>query len=86
MYYIIAYSSITYATRIRNYFKYDGDYVGMLHTPREISKGGCSYSIKVKPGKLEQVLEVSKQCGFKIKGVYLQTDADTYEEVEYDLS
>ncbi|MDD3766164.1 MAG: DUF3343 domain-containing protein [Eubacteriales bacterium] len=86
MYYLISYSSITYATRIKNFFKYDGDYVAMLHTPSQISKGGCSYSIKVKPHKVKQVLEVSKKCGYKIKGVYKQIDANTYEEVEYDLS
>lgn len=81
MYCLIAYNSVTFANRIKNYFRYDGDYVGVIHTPVEISKGGCSYSVKVKPAKLEQVISVSRELGFKIKGVYRQTSDGRYVEV-----
>lgn len=82
MYYLIVYSSITFANRIKKHFMYDGDYVAVLHTPKEISAGGCSYSVRVKPAKLKQVLDVSKEFGFKVRGVYKQTGEGEYTEVE----
>ena len=81
MYYLIAYNSVTFANRIKNHFRYDGDYVGVIHTPSEISKGGCSYSVKVKPFKLQEVLAISNEYGFKIKGIFQQTDDNRYNEV-----
>lgn len=87
MYYLIAYNSITFANRIKKHFASDGDFVGILHTPKELSKGGCSYSVKVKPEKIKQVLDASNRFGFKIKGVYKQTGDGNYVEVEsYDIS
>jgi len=82
MYYFIVYSSVTYATRIRNYFKNDGSYIGLLHTPAEISPGGCSYSVKVKQHNAQKVVEISRRFGFKIKGIYRQTESGSYVEAE----
>lgn len=81
MYYLIAFNSVTFANRIKKHFMYDGDYLGVLHTPSELTKGSCSYSVKVKPEKLQQVLDVSKEFDFKIKGVFLQSDDGKYIEV-----
>ena len=83
MYYLIVYSSITFAKRIQNHFKYDGDYLSVIQTPSELSQRGCSYSIKIKPRKLREVIDASGGCGFKIKGIFKQ-DGDVYTEVNCD--
>jgi len=82
MYYYIAFNSITFANRIKNYFRYDGDYVGVMHTPSQFALGGCSYSVKVKPAKLQQVLAISEEFEFKIKAVFKQTDDGQFIEVK----
>ncbi len=74
MYYVL-FNSITMATRIRNHFKYEGVSLYMAHTPKEISKGGCSYSIIVKPKYLEDILNVASEYGIAVKGVYEQTES-----------
>ncbi|MDR0405572.1 MAG: DUF3343 domain-containing protein [Clostridiales bacterium] len=81
MYYLIVYSSVTFANRIKNHFQNDGDYIVVLHTPAGLSEGGCSYSVKVKPAKVGQVLRASGEYGFKIKGVFRQTEEGAYAEV-----
>jgi hypothetical protein len=86
MYYLIAYNSITFANRIKKHFASDGDFIGILHTPKELSKGGCSYSVKVKPEKIKQVLDASNRLVINQR-VYKQTGDGNYVEVEsYDIS
>jgi len=82
MYCLIVYGSITFANRVKKYFINDGDYVGIVHTPSEISKGGCSYSIKVKPQKLQEILEASNKFGFKIRGIYMQTEEGKFVPID----
>lgn len=74
MYYVL-FNSITMATRVRNHFKYEGVTLGMAHTPKEISKGGCSYSLIVKPVYLNNVLSAADDFGISVKGVYKQTES-----------
>ncbi|OQB14060.1 MAG: hypothetical protein BWY15_01432 [Firmicutes bacterium ADurb.Bin193] len=81
MYYFIVFGSVTVASRIKKYFSHDADYLGVMHTPGEISNGGCSYCVKVKPSKLSQVLEASRKFGYKIRGIYKQTDDGKFFEV-----
>lgn len=73
MYYVL-FNSITMATRLKNYFKYEGITVGMTHTPKEISSGGCSHSLIVKPEFLNAVLTAANDYGISVKGVYKQTE------------
>jgi len=82
MYYYIAFNSITFAMRIKNYFRYDGDYVGVMHTPSQFALAGCSYSVKVKPPKLHEVLAIANEFDFKIKGVFQQTSEGQFFEVK----
>ena len=84
-YYLCIYSSVTLATRVRKQLSKDGEYVGMLHTPKAISKGGCSYALRFKKNKLAAAKKVSEQLGIKIKGIYrevLEDDCRYYEEVK----
>ena len=74
MYYVL-FNSITMATRVRNHFKYEGVTLSMTHTPKEISKGGCSYSLIVKPVYLNNVLAIADDYGITVKGVYQQTES-----------
>ena len=81
MYNLIIYNSVTFAKRIKDYFRRDGDYLAVIQTPSMLSPGGCSYSVKVKTAKLREVLEASRDLGFKVKGVYLQDTDGKYTVV-----
>jgi hypothetical protein len=80
LYYVI-YNSVTMANRIKNHFRFDKDYIGVMHTPSKISVSGCSYSLKCKPEKLREILAVSEEFGIKVKGVFRQTGPDEFVEV-----
>lgn len=81
MYYIV-YSSVTFATGIKNHFRYSADYIGVLHTPAKISGGSCSYCLTVKnEAKAREIVKVSQDYGIKIKGIYKETEKDQYTEV-----
>jgi len=79
--YYILYRSITFATRIKNYFRYDGDYVSVVHTPSQISPTGCSYSVVVKKEKVDEVLGISADFGYKILGVFEEVGRGKFTEV-----
>ena len=81
MYYLITYSSATYALRIKNYFSRRKGNVGIIRTPCELAKGGCSYSVKVKAHMVDEVLQASEEMGFKSSGVFKQTEDGSYSEV-----
>lgn len=83
MYYII-YSSITFATGMKNKFRYDKEQITVMHTPSAISGASCSYCLKV--GTLEKAMEIinaSAEYGVTVKGLYRQKDNDNYEEINY---
>ena len=80
LYYYIQFNSITTATRIKNHFRYDGDYVGVMHTPSEISKSTCSYSVKVKPHKLYQIVDIAHEMGYLIKAIHRQDEKGIFTE------
>lgn len=83
MYYIV-YSSITFATGMKNKFRYDKEQITVLHTPSTISGASCSYCLKV--GNYEKALEIinaSEEYGVKIKGLYKKTGEDSYREIFY---
>lgn len=81
MYYIV-YSSITFATGMKNKFRYDKEQITVMHTPSSISGASCSYCLKV--GSLEKALEIikaSEEYGVAVKGLYKKTGEDGYEEI-----
>ncbi len=69
-YYLAKYSSMTLASRVKKRVNRDGSYVGVIHTPKCISKGGCTYSLRFKKNKLNEVENVSHELGIKIKGLF----------------
>lgn len=83
MYYII-YNSITFATGMKNKFRYDSERITIMHTPSKISGASCSYCLVVE--KYEKALEIinaSAEYGVDIKGLYRKTGEDKYEEVKF---
>ena len=83
MYYII-YNSITFATGMKNKFRYDNERITIMHTPSKISGASCSYCLVVE--KYEKALEIinaSAEYGVDIKGLYRKTGEDKYEEVKF---
>lgn len=85
MYYVV-FNSITLATRVRNYFRYSNSRTQLVHTPSEISKGGCSYSIVVENQLVAEVIKVAKEYGIKVLGVYRETEDSYVGVTSYDLS
>ena len=69
-YYLIALSSVTTAKRVE---KAASDYmIGcfVVHTPRAISKYGCSHSVKVKEKDVQSVVEICRKMCLEIRGVF----------------
>ncbi len=83
MYYIV-YSSITFATGMKNKFRYDKEQITVIHTPSKISGASCSYSLKVNTyEKAVEIIKSSEEYGVKIKGLYKKTDNENFEEITY---
>lgn len=85
MYYVV-FNSITLATRVRNYFRYTNSKTRLVHTPAEISKGGCSYSIVVEKPLVAEVIKIAKEYGIKVLGVFNETEDSYVGVTSYDLS
>lgn len=84
MSYYIVYSSITFATGIKNKFRYDSSKIDVLHTPSAISKASCSYCVRTNSkSKALEIIEASKEYGVNILGFYKQTDENSYEKLTY---
>ncbi len=47
--------------------------MGVVHAPKTISTGGCSYALRFKPAKLSEVKKISSELNIKIKGIYEET-------------
>lgn len=83
MYYIV-YSSITFATGMKNKFRYDKEQITVMHTPSGISGASCSYCLKVNNfEKALEIIKASEEYGVTVKGLYRNTGEDGYEEIIY---
>ena len=83
MYYIV-YNSITFATAMKNKFRYDKEQIIIMHTPSKISGGGCSYCLRVSNyEKALEIISASEEYGVKIKGLYKQTDDENYRKIDF---
>ena len=81
MYFYIVYNSITYANRVRDMLEGYAGYAAVVHTPREISIGGCSYSIKATEEKFRRAIEISQKNNISVKGIYKQNSDGGFTEV-----
>ena len=81
MIYLIVYSSITSATRVKKIMNSLGESVSIIQTPKSIPVNDCSYSIKVLNGQLKIAIQNSQKYGFKSRGVYEQIGENEFREV-----
>ena len=72
-YYLAIYSSVTLANRVKRQMAAKGDRVNVIHTPKSISKGGCSYALRFKKNRLPIVIQISQEFGIKIKSIYKES-------------
>ncbi len=82
-YYLAVFSSITLARRIKNQAVREGSYMGIINTPKCISKGGCTYALRFKKSKLSEVKQIAQEFDIRIKGIYkeiIQEDKKVYEK------
>ena len=83
MYYIV-YNSITFATGMKNKFRYDKEQITIMHTPSKISQASCSYCLVTpKYEKAMEIINASTEYGVDIKGLYRKIGEDKYEEVKF---
>lgn len=79
MYYIV-YSSITFATGMKNKFRYDREKITVMHTPSEISGANCSYCLEVNSyDKALEIIKASEEYGVNVLGLYEKTDDNSYK-------
>jgi len=71
-YSIIALSSVTAAKRVERAALDNGIICMTLHTPKIISKYGCSHSVRVKQVYTDEIISLCKQLGIQIRGVYVE--------------
>ena len=67
---IALFPSVTTANRIRSFLAREGCYVDVIQTPKRLSKGGCSYSLRFAERQLENVRRAAAELGATIKGIY----------------
>lgn len=83
---IITVGAITSAVRLEKKLNSLGDVkASVIHTPTEINKGGCSYSVKTTLNKLPLIEEIIAENRIKIKKVYIE-DIINGESAYRDLS
>ena len=83
MYYIV-YNSITFATGMKNKFRYDREKISVKHTPSEISGANCSYCLEVDSyEKALEIIDASEEYGVTVRGLYKKTDSGSYEKIKY---
>ena len=71
---LVTVGSITTATRLEKLLrKNKGVASRVIHTPAQISGGGCSYSIITNRSNMIYVRETAHENSIKIRGYYIET-------------
>lgn len=82
---IFVIGSVTTASRFKKILQKRGCYSAeVVHTPGEISGGGCSYSVRAKYDCIKIGLQISEKFGISIKKMYCETGDK--ERVYNDIS
>ena len=71
VYYLITCRSLTYAQRTARVLERAGITAVILRAPRELSRAGCGYCVKVSNRRLSQALRVLKQADVSYNKVYI---------------
>jgi len=79
--YLIMCRSLTYAQKAARALERAGVTASILRAPKEISKEGCAYCVKVSARKLEVALDVLKAAGARIGRVFRKEENGEMHEV-----
>ena len=76
---LIEFSSITFAQRVKESFRYSGHNVSLTHTPSALSRGSCSYSVRAEERILNRVIAAAEEMDIRIRGIYKELGNGRYE-------
>lgn len=83
---ILTVGSVTNAMRlVRLTERYVTRSVRAIHTPEQISGGGCSYSVTADMKYLADIAATAKKYGINVKKIYSKSDSEG-ESVYSDIS
>ncbi len=82
---VIPVGSVTTASRLKKLLSKNGLYAEVIHTPRALNGGSCSYSVKTHRRNIATVKKFSQEYKLNIKGIY-QEEVREGEKKYYDLS
>lgn len=87
---LIVLTSVTSAKRVERVSMEHGIRCTTVHTPKSLTRYGCSHSVKCPSEDLSTVYLISKKMGMKIYGIYNEKTVNgrtVYEKVgDYDIS
>lgn len=69
-YCIIVLNSVTSAKRIEKTALKEGMLCQIIHTPKVISKFGCSHSVRVEERHYKRIMEIVNNMDVKYQGIY----------------
>jgi hypothetical protein len=75
-YYLVVLSSVTTAKRVEKAASDMMISCFVVHTPKGLSKYGCSHSVKVKEQDVKRVLEICRKMALEIRGVFREIKQD----------
>ena len=67
---LIIFSSATTATRVKNELSKNKFPAKVVQTPKNLTKSGCSYSVKTTPEALPAAEKAAEDLGVKIKNIF----------------
>ena len=71
VYYLITCRSLTYAQRTARTLERAGITATILRAPKEISREGCGYCVKVSYRRMDQALRVLRQTDVSYNKIYI---------------
>ena len=80
-YYLAVFSSITFANKIKKILSNRPGFITLMHTPSSLNENGCSYCLRFKEEKLNEVKTVALENNIRIKSIYLETE-NGYKKVQ----
>jgi len=79
--YLILCRSLTYAQKAAHVLERAGLTVSIQRAPKEISKEGCAYCVRVSERKIEAALDALRTTGTRFGRVYRKDPGGTLREV-----
>jgi len=83
MYVMITLSSVTTAKRIERALKESGIICNTMHTPKIISRHGCSHSVRINKKDMEETLNLCSRLGINVRGIFAVKNSGI-GKVEYE--